>query len=209
MKMKKTIFLTILLGLLLTNTVFAALTMNVTDAGNGNSRFVFSGAANVIADGTSNYNSFWIFPGFAGGGWQVGFAGCTSSLISGSGSTSSSGSPSGGAVYDVCLDSGGLAPRSSPSPSQLPGNAISWSGDLVAAIPFSQFVPGVYASNVIGYSDGGSYRATLDSDYILTIGDAPVLPIATSVPTLSIWGMMLMGLLLVGLTGLVIRRGRT
>ncbi len=209
MKIKKAIFIAILLSLLLTNTVFAALTMNVTDAGQGNSRFVFSGSANVIADGTNSYNSFWIFPGFAGGGWQVGFAGCTSSLTSGSGTTSSSGTPPGGAVYDVCLDNGGLAVRSSPSPSQLPGDAISWSGDVIAAIPFSLFVPGVYASNVIGYSDSFSYQATLDSDYILTIGNAPVPPTAAPVPTLSIWGMIFMGLLLAGLTGLVIRREHT
>jgi len=204
--MRWTTFVAAILGLLLANTVLAALSVDVTDAGNGNSRFVFSGSATVTADGVNVYNSFWIFPGFAGGGWQVGFGGCTGTLVSGGGTTSSTGTPSGGAVYDVCLDNGGLGLRSSPVPSQLPGDVISWSGDLVAAIPYSLFVPGVYSSNVIGYSDSAFYRATLDSNLVLTIGEPATVSTPTPVPTLSGWALMLLGTLLTGLAVLGMRR---
>lgn len=146
----------------------ATLFMNITDAGGGNSRFVFSGSATVTASPGVAYNGIWIDENFAGGGWLVGSS-FSQGILSGTGASNSTGS-SGGAIFDVYTDANfGFAPRDTNVRHNV-GDVLSWSGDLISSTPFTNFVAGTYSSNVIGCVNT---CVTIDSNYVLTIGDVP------------------------------------
>jgi hypothetical protein len=143
----------------------AALTMNITDAGGGKSRFVFSGSATVVSGIGGGVNGIWVSANQFGTPFMSGPSAFAKTVISGGGTITDSPGETG-VVFDVYQDANfGFAPRDGET-RYFPGTVLSWSGDLVAAIPFSNFIPGQYTTTTLMFG-------TIDSPYVLTIGAVP------------------------------------
>lgn len=151
--------------------VEATLLMTITDAGGGNSRFVFSGSGVLVSGDGSLVNSIWMEPsGFTSN--PLAGSAFGQPIISGSGLVSSSVSGTF-SVTDVHSDAAfGFAPRITGGDIvHTPGATIAWSGDLISSHPFSNFNPGVYTTKQLMFGTLGAA-----DNYVLTIGSAAAVP---------------------------------
>lgn len=124
----------------------AGLLLHVSPDGLGGTRWQFEGSTTALA--SSSVNSFW----GEGSGTLVASQVGSYGITFGGGTLSST---SGGtlAVADVWASQhtyDGLAPRVASSLSWLAGDILSWSGDLLSDLPFSQLILGsVIADNIL------------------------------------------------------------
>lgn len=178
--MKRTFFVA-LAALLFSVNSHANLVMNISDDGFGNSHMVFSGSATVLS-GSQAPNSIWVDNSNFSSNFMSGFSG-GQAILSGTGTVCSSLSGCG-SVFDVYEDAGfGFAPRVGQSILHSPGAILSWSGDIIAATPFANFIQGTYTTSTLMFG-------TIDSSYILTIGQPQNVPEPIS---LALFGIGLAG----------------
>jgi hypothetical protein len=130
----------------------AALVLNITDEGMGQTRFEFSGS--TIAASQTGGNGIW--PSFDSNTGPVNTSlGCVS-IASGSGTMMST-SLGTVNVDDACIFDDGsndyVTPRTFAGFSWNTGDTLSWSGNIVYNAVFSSFAPGSYSSVNSIYGD--------------------------------------------------------
>ena len=167
--------------------VQAGLMLSVTDAGGGNTRWVFSGST-VSLHTENSTNSFW------GRNWSPASPTPTSTtsgnsaILSGSGSffSTTSGTHAATDVWTQNTFTTQIGPRFSFVSWNI-GDTLSWSGDLIAAVDISTLNAGTYTTNEL-------YDGFISENLVVTIGSVPE-------PTsLAIFG--------IGALGMVVRHRR-
>ncbi len=172
----------------------ATLFMHISEASGGFSRMVFSGSATLVS-GFQSPNSIWVSNDSFAGDPIVGTS-FSQGILSGGGTVSSSTSGTYSVVDVYTQSTFGFAPRVGAGIHHAAGSVLSWSGDLVAATPFTNFAPGVYTTSTLMFGSLGS------DQLVLTIG--PVLPPA-SVPDAASM-LVLVGAAMLGLVACTRKR---
>ena len=131
----------------------AALVLNISDAGGGQSRFELSGTTTVAAYNGANNNGVWFHPAHWDSLIGLGVDG-SQTIVSGSATVTTTQSGTR-AVSDVWIDNSGssagrLGIRLSGEEFDVDnvGDTVSWSGDFVIDTDFSIFSTGSFNSAV-------------------------------------------------------------
>jgi len=141
----------------------AGLMLSVTDAGGGNTRWVFSGS--TTASHSDSVNSFW------GRNWSPGnptnTSSFNSSILSGSGTltTTSGGTKAVTDVWTQDVFTTQIGPRVGSDLSWASGDTLSWSGDLIAAVDISTLNIGTYTTKEL-------YNGFVSDDLVVKIGSS-------------------------------------
>jgi hypothetical protein len=173
----------------------ADLILNITDAGSGNTRWVFSGSTTALGTQGDAVGFAPQFPAFQVANQTLACVG----IVSGSGTMSTSAGAF--AVGDACVyhenpdiygaTSSLLMMRAVLGGGGIrgwePWDVLSWTGDIVFAAPHSAFNPGTYSTQQSIYGgDNVQFEAV-----VVTIGPRQSVP---EPGTLALFGIGLLGL---------------
>jgi hypothetical protein len=185
----------------------ASLILDISDAGSGTTRWVFNGSTVALADGGAN--SFWGVNFLPNPVAEYPLNGSfpLSSILSGSGTLSSTSGGTYGVVDVAHVYGGNLPGRVTPRVSfgnstfsWLAGDTLSWNGDLITSADISLFISGVYTTSQIIHNcdpycpDGLGF---ISDEMVLTIGPggSPPPPPPESVPEPTTTALLALGLL--------------
>lgn len=174
----------------LAGSAIGALTLNISDAGGGQTRWQFSGSTTIASGGPSSRNGFWFDDNNSTGFDTVG-GNESPTPVSGTWSATVDGTTL--SLSDVVIDSisGRIGIRTTPGPEFFTGDAVSWSGDFILNTPISNFAVGLFTSDTIGTV--GDFQTLVD-DTIFIVGAAQPIPEPSSTLLLGLGAMGLLTL---------------
>ncbi|MEQ8802284.1 MAG: PEP-CTERM sorting domain-containing protein [Haliea sp.] len=171
-------------------TTFAALILDITDAGSSQTRWQFSGSDTILSGNSSTRNGYWFDENNTTGFNTIVGASCISAV---SGTFSGTTNGISRSLSDICVETGRIGIRVSPTPIGFAtGSELSWIGDLVMNVSITNFAVGVFTGTTIGTS---SDFQTMTQGFEFRVGQSRPDPDPVPVPaTLALFGLGLAGL---------------
>lgn len=168
-------------------TANANLVLEITDAGAGQTRWVFSGTTDIVS-GSTDRNGFWFDEPNLGGLDLVNFIGSVTPISGTFTGTAANGSLS---LDDLFLRATGFGVRTTPFPVWGPGDTIGWTGDLLVGVPISNFSVGSFTGNGTIGTDG-NFQTTSDAIQV-NVESTPIPEVSGPCVLLGLIGLSLFG----------------